>query len=102
MRASVLGSAWTSSIVVADPYTENRDSGAFILIDETTNDTVGAGTIVEPREVKLGVELGEQLEVVQGLAEGDEVVASGQFLVDSEARLRSVLGSMVSAQPAPT
>lgn len=54
----------------------------------------------EPREVKLGVELGEQLEVVQGLAEGDEVVASGQFLVDSEARLRSVLGSMVAASPA--
>jgi Cu(I)/Ag(I) efflux system membrane fusion protein len=54
----------------------------------------------EPREVKLGVELGEQLEVVQGLAEGDEVVASGQFLVDSEARLRSVLGSMVAAPPA--
>jgi bifunctional enzyme CysN/CysC len=44
----------TSSIVVADPYAENRDSGAFILIDETTNDTVGAGTIVEPREVKPG------------------------------------------------
>lgn len=54
----------------------------------------------EPREVKLGAELGEQLEVVQGLVEGDQVVASGQFLVDSEARLRSVLGSMVAAQPA--
>jgi Cu(I)/Ag(I) efflux system membrane fusion protein len=54
----------------------------------------------EPREVKLGAELGEQLEVVQGLVEGDEVVASGQFLVDSEARLRSVLGSMVAAQSA--
>ena len=44
----------TSSIVVADTYTENRDSGAFILIDESSNDTVGAGTIVEPREVKPG------------------------------------------------
>ncbi len=44
----------TSSIVVADPYTENRDNGAFILIDETTNDTVGAGEIVEAREVKPG------------------------------------------------
>lgn len=44
----------TSSIVVADSYAENRDSGAFILIDETTNDTVGAGTIVEPRAVKPG------------------------------------------------
>ncbi len=46
----------TSSIVVADTYTDNRDSGAFILIDETTNDTVGAGTITEPREVKPGVQ----------------------------------------------
>jgi bifunctional enzyme CysN/CysC len=44
----------TSSVVVADPYRENRDSGAFILIDETTNDTVGAGTIIEAREVKPG------------------------------------------------
>ncbi|WIM89934.1 adenylyl-sulfate kinase [Candidatus Mycobacterium wuenschmannii] len=44
----------TSSIVIADPYTENRDSGAFILIDETTNDTIGAGTIIEAREIKPG------------------------------------------------
>ena len=44
----------TSSIVIADSYTDNRDSGAFILIDETTNDTVGAGTIIEAREVKPG------------------------------------------------
>ncbi len=44
----------TSSIVVADAYADNRDSGAFILIDENSNDTVGAGTIIEPREVKPG------------------------------------------------
>jgi len=44
----------TSSTVLADPYGENRDSGAFILIDEVSNDTVGAGTITEPREVKPG------------------------------------------------
>jgi bifunctional enzyme CysN/CysC len=44
----------TSSTVVADPYSENRDSGAFILIDESSNDTVGAGTIAEAREVKPG------------------------------------------------
>ncbi|MFT4127795.1 MAG: adenylyl-sulfate kinase, partial [Gordonia sp. (in: high G+C Gram-positive bacteria)] len=44
----------TSSIVVADPYASNRDTGAFILIDEAGNDTVGAGTILEPREVIPG------------------------------------------------
>jgi bifunctional enzyme CysN/CysC len=46
----------TSSIVIADPYTDNRDSGAFILIDETSNDTVGAGTITETREIKAGAQ----------------------------------------------
>ncbi|MDT5153530.1 MAG: bifunctional enzyme CysN/CysC, partial [Mycobacterium sp.] len=46
----------TSSVVVADPYSDNRDSGAFILIDETSNDTIGAGTIIEPREVKPGAQ----------------------------------------------
>jgi bifunctional enzyme CysN/CysC len=44
----------TSSTVVADPYIDNRDTGSFILIDEVSNDTVGAGTVTEPREVKPG------------------------------------------------
>jgi Cu(I)/Ag(I) efflux system membrane fusion protein len=44
-----------------------------------------------PREVALGAELGDELEVLQGLNAGDQVVASGQFLIDSEARLRSAL-----------
>ena len=32
--------------LAVDPYAENRATGAFILIDESTNDTVGAGMIV--------------------------------------------------------
>jgi bifunctional enzyme CysN/CysC len=44
----------TSSVIVADAYAASRDSGAFILIDESTNDTVGAGTILDAREVKPG------------------------------------------------
>ncbi|MEJ8852705.1 efflux RND transporter periplasmic adaptor subunit [Variovorax rhizosphaerae] len=57
----------------------------------------------EPREVSLGADLGDDIKVVQGLAEGERVVASGQFLIDSEARLRSVLGNMTaSAAPPPT
>jgi len=33
--------------LVVDPYKENRWTGSFILIDESTNDTVGAGMVVE-------------------------------------------------------
>jgi sulfate adenylyltransferase subunit 1 (EFTu-like GTPase family) len=34
-----------ASELTFDPYAENRWTGAFILIDEATNDTVGAGMI---------------------------------------------------------
>jgi bifunctional enzyme CysN/CysC len=33
--------------LVVDPYARNRATGAFILIDESTNETVGAGMVVE-------------------------------------------------------
>jgi sulfate adenylyltransferase large subunit len=31
--------------LMVDPYADNRSTGAFILIDEATNDTVGAGMV---------------------------------------------------------
>ena len=34
-----------SSPLVFDSYASNRTTGSFILIDESTNDTVGAGMI---------------------------------------------------------
>jgi sulfate adenylyltransferase large subunit len=33
--------------LAVDPYARSRGTGAFILIDEATNDTVGAGMVVE-------------------------------------------------------
>jgi Cu(I)/Ag(I) efflux system membrane fusion protein len=54
----------------------------------------------EPRKVQLGADLGDTVEVAQGLAEGEQVVASGQFLIDSEASLRSVTGNMAMAASA--
>jgi sulfate adenylyltransferase large subunit len=36
----------TSAPLVFDPYAENRRTGSFILIDEASNNTVGAGLVV--------------------------------------------------------
>ena len=55
----------------------------------------------EPHDVSLGVDAGDDVEVVKGLREGDQVVISGQFLIDSEARLRSVLGNMAAPASSP-
>jgi Cu(I)/Ag(I) efflux system membrane fusion protein len=41
------------------------------------------------QEVELGFESGGRSEIRSGLAEGDKVVVSGQFLIDSEASLRA-------------
>lgn len=47
---------------------------------------------LEPREVRLGVRAGEYFEVLAGLAAGERVVTSANFLIDSESRLREALG----------
>ena len=46
--------------------------------------------VFEPREVRTGRHLGDRVEIVAGLNEGESVVASGTFLVDSESRLKGV------------
>lgn len=56
-----------------------------------------------PVEVQLGMESQGQVEVRQGLHEGQQVVASGPFLIDSEASLQGLMpataASAASMQP---
>ena len=54
----------------------------------------------QPRDVTLGAALGDEVEVTAGLHEGERVVASGQFLIDSEARLRSATDRLAAPEPA--
>jgi Cu(I)/Ag(I) efflux system membrane fusion protein len=51
-------------------------------------------------EIVTGTEVNGQTEVVKGLREGQKVVASGQFLIDSEASLRGTLQRLGGAAPA--
>jgi len=54
-----------------------------------------------PAEVKVGAETGGRSEILEGLAEGDEVVSSGQFLIDSEANLRGALSRLTPEEKQP-
>lgn len=47
----------------------------------------------EPRSVRLGREAEGYYEVLSGLSEGDDVVTSANFLIDSESRFRSALAA---------
>ena len=59
------------------------------------------GGAFQPRELTLGAELGDEVQVTGGLQEGERVVASGQFLIDSEARLRSATDRLTAPESAP-
>jgi len=49
------------------------------------------GGRLEPRPVRLGLRAGDRVQVIDGLAEGEEIVASAGFLADSESGVDAAL-----------
>ena len=75
------------------------DARAALLVPSEAVIRTGARTIVmlakgdgryHPAEVRAGREGGGQTEILEGLSVGEKVVASGQFLLDSEASLTGI------------
>jgi len=50
--------------------------------------------IFEPRDVTVGVKADDYYEIKGGVAEGETVVTSGNFLIDSESRLKGALATL--------
>jgi len=55
-------------------------------------------THFRPAVVRVGTESAGRSEILEGLEAGQSVVASGQFLIDSEANLRSAFGNLAGAE----
>ncbi|NOZ94631.1 MAG: efflux RND transporter periplasmic adaptor subunit [Acidobacteria bacterium] len=51
-----------------------------------------------PRDLKLGPEGDGFVQVLEGLSDGDEVVTSAQFLIDSESNLKEAIQKMIDAK----
>jgi Cu(I)/Ag(I) efflux system membrane fusion protein len=62
---------------------------------------VDAGGMFRPVDVETGVEANGRIEIRSGLEAGERIVASGQFLIDSEANLRAAGARMEEAPQAP-
>ena len=58
----------------------------------------GEGNL-EPREVQLGPMVHEQYVVLKGLKEGERIVTSANFLLDSESQLQAALGTYMPPPP---
>ncbi|MHB1233752.1 MAG: efflux RND transporter periplasmic adaptor subunit [Burkholderiales bacterium] len=72
--------------------------GAMVMVAEN-------GGHYRPVEVQIGSEAGDKTAVLSGLSEGQKVVTSGQFLIDSDASLQGIVAAAdapnTNAAPAP-
>jgi len=55
----------------------------------------------EPRSVTVGKRGDNYVEILEGIAEGEQVVTSANFLIDSESNLRAALGGMSGQTSGP-
>ena len=78
--------------VLAVPDSSVLDTGSrqAVLVDN------GEGRF-EPREVQLGRRGGGYIEVRNGLADGEAVVTSANFLIDAESNLKAALKGFAEA-----
>ena len=53
----------------------------------------------EPRRVETGVRVGDRLEIVKGLMPGERIVVSGNFLLDSESRMKIAAQAQAEIDP---
>jgi membrane fusion protein, copper/silver efflux system len=58
----------------------------------------GAGYL-EPRDVQVGAQVGDEYVVLSGLKPGERIVTSANFLIDSESQLQAAIGSFAPPPP---
>jgi Cu(I)/Ag(I) efflux system membrane fusion protein len=76
----------SSSVVV--PAAAVMDTGARQVVWIQAKEGV-----FEPRNVKVGARVGDEVQIIQGLAKGEVIAASGAYLIDSESQLRGGPGA---------
>jgi Cu(I)/Ag(I) efflux system membrane fusion protein len=87
VRARISGGRTASRLIVPAEAVITTGKRSIVIVKN------GDGRL-QPVEVVVGNDSGEDTEIKTGLSEGQQVVASGQFLIDSEASLKSVLPRM--------
>lgn len=93
MRLQVGAEKLVPRLLVPSEAVITSGKRSVVLVAEENNS-------MQPVVVTTGRDIGDDTEILSGLAEGQKVVASGQFLIDSEANLKSVLPKFGGNEPA--
>jgi Cu(I)/Ag(I) efflux system membrane fusion protein len=82
--------------VVTVPDSAVIDTGdrQVVIVDK------GEGSF-EPRDVKIGARGEGNAEIIEGIAEGEKVVVSANFLIDAESNLKAALSALTPAEAQP-
>ncbi len=83
-----------TGLVVPDSAVIDTGDRRLVFLDRPD------GTI-EPRQIEVGSKLADGYQVLRGLARGDRVVTSANFLLDSESSLKAALAALTSPAPPP-
>ena len=83
-----------SGLVVPDSAVIDTGDRRLVFLDRPD------GTI-EPRAIEVGAKLADGYQVLRGLARGDRVITSANFLLDSESSLKAALSALTAPAPAP-
>jgi Cu(I)/Ag(I) efflux system membrane fusion protein len=85
----------TSGVLVPSEAVITTGTRSVVIVAE------GDGRF-RPQEVRIGDEADGKTNVIEGLNDGETVVLSGQFLIDSEASLSGTLARLGGGNDAPT
>jgi Cu(I)/Ag(I) efflux system membrane fusion protein len=83
-----------AGLVVPDSAVIDTGDRRLVFLDRPD------GTI-EPRAIEVGAKVADGYQVLRGLARGDRVVISANFLLDSESSLKAALAALTSPAPPP-
>ena len=90
LRPGLFGTVWLEQPSLQPVLNVPRSA----VLDGGSNETVlvqSSPGRYQPREVTTGRRAGDRVEILRGLAEGEEVVVSANFLIDAESKLKSAL-----------
>jgi membrane fusion protein, copper/silver efflux system len=82
----------TTGLMVPTEAVVDTGDARYVFV---TND----GGHFEPRAVKVGARVKDRVELLSGVTEGETIVTTGNFLVDSESRLRAAIEGASANMP---
>jgi RND family efflux transporter MFP subunit len=95
LKPGMYANIYLKSVIAKDSLVIPQEAVIDSGIRKIVFVSIGQGKF-QPRQVNIGLEGNEnEFQVLEGLNEGDEIVLSAQFLLDSESRLREAIQKML-------